>query len=56
MDDPGGSWHVLAGAGARTVGHGDQVLGGLLGVAGLLGEDGNTTVLSGLHTDGLSSG
>jgi hypothetical protein len=44
---------LLADAGLGAVGDGDLVLGGLLGVAGLLGDDGDTTVLSGLDTDGL---
>jgi hypothetical protein len=44
---------ILAGGGVGTVGHGDLVLAGLLGVARLLGDDGDTTVLSGLDTEGL---
>lgn len=43
---------LLAVGGAGTVGDSDQVLSGLLGVAGLLGDHGDT-VLSGLDTDGL---
>lgn len=45
-------FRLLAGGGAGTVSHGDQVLSGLVGVAGLLGGDGDT-VLSGLDTDSL---
>lgn len=45
---------LLAGGGLGAVGDGDLVLGGLLGVAGLLGDDGDVTVLSGLDTDGLN--
>lgn len=47
--------HLLAGGSAGAVGHGDQVLSGLLGVAGLLGGDGDT-VLGGLDTDSLKIG
>lgn len=45
----------LAGGGAGTVGHSDHALSGLLGVAGLLGDHGNT-VLSSLDTDSLVVG
>lgn len=48
----GEEFHLLAGGGAGTVGHSDHVLSGLLGVAGLLGDHGNT-VLSSLDTDSL---
>jgi hypothetical protein len=48
--------NILSGGGVRTVGHGDLVLAGLLGVAGLLGDDGDTTVLSGLDTEGREGG
>lgn len=44
---------LLAGGGAGTVGHRNLVLAGLLGVAGLLGGNGNGTVLIALDTDGL---
>lgn len=44
---------LLAGGGLGAVGDGDLVLGGLLGVVGLLGGNGDATVLSGLDTDGL---
>lgn len=44
---------LLAGGGLGAVGDGDQALGGLLGVVGLLGGNGDGTVLKGLDTDGL---
>lgn len=44
---------LLAGAGLRAVGDRDLVLAGLLGVARLLGSHGDTTVLGGLHANGL---
>ena len=44
---------LLAGRGLGAVGHGHHVLAGLLGVAGLLGDHGNTTILRGLDTDSL---
>lgn len=44
---------LLAGSGLGAIGDGDQVLAGLLGVAGLLGGHGDITVLSTLNADGL---
>lgn len=44
---------LLAGGGVGTVGNGDLVLTGLLGVAGLLGGHSDATVLGSLDTDGL---
>lgn len=44
---------LLAGTGVGAVVDGDEVLAGLVGVAGLLGGHGDTTVLSTLDTDGL---
>lgn len=44
---------LLASGSVGTVVDGDEVLAGLVGVAGLLGGHGDTTVLSSLDTDGL---
>jgi hypothetical protein len=44
---------LLAGGSVRAPADADHVLCGLLRVARLLGDDNNTTVLSGLHTDRL---
>lgn len=46
----------LAGGSVGAVVDGDEVLAGLVGVAGLLGGHGDTTVLSTLDTDGLGVG
>lgn len=51
----GGRGYSLAVGGTGAVVHGDHVLSGLLGVAGLLGDDGNAVGLEGLDTDGLLS-
>lgn len=45
--------YLLAVGGLGAVVDGDLSLAGLLGVAGLLGDHVNTTVLSGLDTDSL---
>lgn len=44
---------LLAGRGVRAIGNGDEVLRGLMRVAGLLGVDNNAAVLSGLDANGL---
>jgi len=44
---------LLASRGLGAVGDGDQVLAGLVGVAGLLGGHGDVTVLGVLNANGL---
>lgn len=47
---------LLAGGGLGAVVDGDLVVAGLLGVTGLLGGHGDTTVLGTLDTNGLELG
>ena len=44
---------LLAGGGIGAICYGDEVLRGLLRVAGFLAKDNNTTILGGLDTNGL---
>jgi hypothetical protein len=50
---PGNHFCLLAGGSVRSEIYANGVLRGLLGVAGLLGDNNNTTVRSGLHTNSL---